>query len=172
MYNCVYICVMGLEEIRKLKEQAGLPKPPKQYTIPKKSKKKLEQEAKEKEERGGGDTELQRFFKSAMRRMSGFCAETGLKTETKIYKYAICSICHILPRSKCPSVATHPCIWIELDVGFHVKFDAMSWEEREKLGCWPIIRDKLIMVYPDLAPEERRHFPASVLKYMEEHENF
>jgi len=27
-------------------------------------------------------------------------------------------------------------------------------------------------VYEDLAPDERRHFPESVLKYMEEHDNF
>jgi len=32
---------MGLEQIRKLKEEAGLPKPKKKYTIPKKSAKKL-----------------------------------------------------------------------------------------------------------------------------------
>ena len=32
--------------------------------------------------------------------------------------------------------------------------------------------DRLIFVYEDLAPDERRHFPESVLKYMEEHDNF
>lgn len=163
---------MGIENIRKLKEQAALPKPPKQYSIPKKSAKKIEKEKAEREARGDNDTDLQRFFKSAMKRMAGVCAETGLKTETKIYKYAIMSICHILPRSKCPSVATHPCIWMEFDVGFHVKFDAMSWEEREKLGCWPIIREKLIMVYPNLDPSEHRHFPQSVLDYMKKNEPF
>ena len=42
---------MGLEEIRKLKEEAGLPKQKKTYRIPKKSVKKLAQEKKEKEKR-------------------------------------------------------------------------------------------------------------------------
>lgn len=150
------------------KESGPKPKKP----IRKVSEKKAAEQKAEKEARGDNDTELQRFFKSAMKRMTGRCAETGLRTETRIYKYAIMSICHILPRSKCPSVATHPCIWMEFDVGFHVKFDAMSWEEREQLGCWSIIRDKLVMVYPSLAPDERRHFPESVLKFINDNEPF
>ena len=56
---------MGLEEIRKLKEEARLPKQKKTYRIPKKSVKKLAQEKKEKEDRGGEDTELQKFFDAA-----------------------------------------------------------------------------------------------------------
>lgn len=163
---------MGLEEIRKLKENAGLPKEKKVYRIPKKSAKRIKQEAEEKELRGDNDTELQKFFKSAMKRMTGYCSETGLKTETKIYRYAINSICHILPRQKCKSVATHPCNWMEFDPGFHVKFDAMSWEERERLGCWSVIRDKLILVWPDLDKSEHRHFPQSVIDYMDKNEPF
>jgi len=161
-----------LEERRKHIE-AGRPlKQKKSYTIPKVSEKRKAKMKAEAEVRGDGDTEKQKFFKAAIKRMTGYCIETGLKTETKIYRYAICSICHILPQSKCPSVAYHPCIWIELNQDFHVKFDAMSWEEREKLGCWPVIMEKLIMVYPDLAPEERRHFPTSVLNFIEKNQPF
>lgn len=157
---------MGLEEIRRLKDEAGKPKPQKTYSIPKKSKKKIATEAAEKERLGGNDTDLVKFFKNAMKHMTGYCAETGLKTETRIYAYAIMSVCHILPKEKVKSVMYHPCIWIELNCDFHKKFDAMSWEEREQLGCWPIILDKLIQVYPHLDPSEHRHFPESVLKYM------
>jgi hypothetical protein len=137
--------------------------------IPKVSAKRAAENKAEKERLGGDDTDLIKFFKNAMKRMTSYCIETHLRTETKIYAYAIRSICHILSRQHCPSVALHPYIWIELDPGLHVKFDAMSWEEREQLGCWPIIRDKLIMVYPDLAEDERRYFPESVLTYMEQH---
>ena len=35
---------MGIEQIRELKRQAGVPKTPKKYSIPKKSKKKLQEE--------------------------------------------------------------------------------------------------------------------------------
>ena len=143
------------------------PKVEKTYVIPKVSEKKKKEIAAEKERLGGGDSDLVRFFKTAMKRMKGACEETGLKTETKIYAYAIMSICHILPKEKVKSVMYHPCNWIELNCDFHHKFDAMSWEEREKLGCWPVIMEKLIMVYPDLDPSERRHFPTSVLNFIE-----
>ena len=153
-----------------LPKESG-PKPKK--AIAKKSAKKIDEEKKERESRGpDGDTELQKFMKNAIKRMRGVCAETGLRTETKIFKYACMSIAHILPRQKVKSVQYHPLNWIELDVGMHVKFDKMSWEEREQMGCWPDIRDKLIHIWPDLDPSEYRHFPDSVRDYMEKNEPF
>ena len=165
---------MGLEEIRKLKEEAGLPKQKKTYRIPKKSVKKLAQEKKEKEDRGGEDTELQKFFKKAMKHMEGKCEECGARTETKKYEYAIRSICHILAKRKsvCPSVAYHPLNWIELCEDHHHKFDNSSWEDIGKWKSWWIIRNRLIMMHPDIAASEMRHFPESVIKYMEENEPF
>ena len=147
-------------------------KPKDKKPIAKKSAKRLEKEKKEAKERGDGDTEKQKWFRARIRQMTGFCAETGLKTETKIYRYAIMSICHILSQEHCPSVKLHPANWIELNCDFHHKFDAMSWEEREQLGCWPIIQERLIHVYDHLDPSERRHFPDSVLKYIEENKPF
>jgi hypothetical protein len=82
------------------------------------------------------------------------------------------SVAHILPKSTCPSVATHPLNWIELNVDFHKKFDAMSWEEREKLGCWPVIRERLIHIWLHLAEAERRHFPHSLRQWIEDNEPF
>lgn len=140
--------------------------------IAKKSEKKIAEEKLEKEKLGGEDTELVKWYRARQKQLVGRCAETGLVVETKNFKYAVASICHLLPKSTCPSVATHPLNWIELNIDFHFKFDAMSWHEKEKLGCWPIIRDRLIMVYPDLDPAEHRFFPASVLQYMIKHSNF
>lgn len=162
---------MGLEEIRKLKEQAGMPKIKKKYVIPKVSKKRAAKIAEEKKERGDDDTEKQKWFRNRIKQMTGYCAETGLKTETKIYQYAIMSICHILAQRLCPSVALHPWNFIELNVDFHFKFDQMSWEEKEKLGCWPIIKERLIAIYPSLDPMEHRHFPESVLKKIDKLQN-
>jgi len=158
---------MGLEEIRKLKEEAGQPKEKKIYRIPAVSKKRAERIAAEKIKRGDDPTELQKFFKNAMRYMTGRCAETGARTNRVEYRYAINSICHILSQQQCPSVATHPFNWIELEEGFHTRFDKMNWDERAKLKCWPKIQEKLIMVWPDLAPDERRHFPDDLRKFME-----
>ena len=160
------------KELQRLKLYGKTAKEKKRYTIPKKSQKKIASEKAEREARGDNDTELQRFFKSAVKRMTGRCAETGLETETKIFQYAVMSIAHILPKASCKSVATHPCNWMEFDADFHNKFDSMSWEEREKLKCWSEIRDKLIFVYPDLAGDEKRHFPQSVLDYINQKEPF
>lgn len=151
----------------------GRPLPEKKkYTIPKKSEKRKQKEAEEKELRGGEETDLVKWFKQQIKVMPEYCEETGLKMETKIYKYAIMSIAHILPKASCKSVALHPLNRMFFNVDFHTKFDAMSWEEKEKLGCWPIIQQRLIMIYPDLAPSERRHFPDSVLKIIEKNEPF
>lgn len=142
--------------------------------IPKKSAKRVEKEKQERKERGDDDTDLVKFFKAAMKRMTGECLWCGAKTETHIYRDAIFSICHILEKrdTMCPSVKCHPCNWIELCPDHHRIFDNMNWQEREQLGFWDVIREKLIMVYPDLDPSERRHFPESVLKFMESREPF
>lgn len=160
------------DELQRLKLYGKQVEQKKRYTIPKKSQKKIAAEAAEKEARGDNDTDLQRFYKSAVKHMTGYCAETGLRTETKIFQYAIMSICHILPKSTCKSAATHPCNWIELNVDFHKKFDAMSWEEREKMGCWEVIRDKLVMIFPSLDESEMRHFPESVKKFIHDNQPF
>jgi hypothetical protein len=159
---------MGIEEIRKLKEQSKLPKPPKKHTINKKSAKKKAEEQKERAERGGEDTELQKWYKRCQKMMTGNCYECGKPIETRNFQQAIHSICHILAKRKAvaPSVATHPSNWIELCPDHHAKFDNIGWDERATWGCWQEVRDRLVMVYGDIARDERRHFPDIVLKYM------
>lgn len=164
---------MGLSEYQKLRQQWNQTgKPPKEkkvYSIPKKSEKKKAQEKAEREARGDDDTDLQKWFRARQKQMTGHCNECGAKTETKLYQYAIHSICHILAKreEKCPSVAYNPFNWVELCPDHHHKFDNSSWEEIEKWGIWPEIQDRLILIYPDLDPKERRHFPQSVLKEIE-----
>jgi hypothetical protein len=148
---------------------AGRPlKQKKVYKLKPISDKKAAKIKAEKERLGGDDTELIKWYKARMKQMSGRCNETGLKTETRIYAYAIMSICHLLDKrdTKCPSVKTHPFNWIELAPDVHTMFDKATWKEREMMGCWETIRDRLILVYPSLAESERRHFPESVLNYM------
>jgi len=160
-----------LDERRKHIE-AGRPlKQKKSYQIPKVSEKRKAKMKAEAEVRGDGDTELQKWFKARMKYMT-VCEDTGLQVECKIYRYAIMSICHILPKSTVKSVAVHPCNFVILLPDLHTKFDAMSWEEREKMAVWPVIMERLIMMYPDLAPEDRRHFPESVLNYMNKRQPF
>lgn len=163
-----------LEQRFKEKLYGKAYEPKKQYSIPKKSKKKIEQEKAEKERLGGEDTDLVKFFKGAMKRMTGKCLWCGANTETHIYKWAIFSICHLLDKREtmCPSVKCHPRNWIELCPDHHTEFDSLNWTEREQLGFWPEIVERLISVYPDLDPSEHRHFPQSVLKIIQQREPF
>ena len=160
---------MGIEQIRKLKAEAELPKAPKKYSIPKKSAKKLKQEKEDRKGRAGEETELVKFFKNCQKQMSGNCAECGKPTTTKVYELAIHSICHLLAKRKtvAPSVATHPCNWIELCPDCHYKFDNSAWEDIAKWGCYPEVCERLAEVYPALADEERRHFPDIILKFIQ-----
>lgn len=146
------------------------PKPKK--PIPKISPQKRAAMKQEREDRGDNDTELQKWFKARIKQLTGHCAECGLKTETKNYQYAILSVCHILAKrpAVCPSVKIHPFNFIELCPYHHDQLDKANWREIELWGCWETIRDRLVMVYPDLDPAERRFFPQSVLKYMKTNE--
>ena len=136
-------------------------------------KKKAELEA-EKKERGGEETELTKWFRHKVKISSGVCAECGCKVETNVFKYAVMTVAHLLPKrdNMCPSVKTHPLNYIILCPDHHHQYDNSTWEEKEKMGCWPVIQERLIMIYPDLHPSERRHFPESVLRYMEKKEPF
>jgi hypothetical protein len=152
---------MGIEQIRELKKQAGLAKPLKKYSIPKKSKKKEREEREERKNRAGDETALVKWFKERQKEMSGICAECGKPTNTKVYELAIHSICHLLAKRKsvAPSVACHPSNWIELCADHHYKLDNSAWEDVAMWRCWPEIKERLQIVYRDLVDEERRHFP-------------
>lgn len=138
--------------------------------IPKKSEKKLAEEKAERERLGGEDSDLVKWYKSQMKRMN-VCEETGMKLETNIYKYAIMSICHILPKAYCSSVAVHPMNKIFLLPDLHFKWDNSSWEEREKWSCWPIVQERLIHLWEHLSFEEKKYFPTSVRNYIEKNKN-
>lgn len=147
--------------------------------IKKVSDKKKKEMAESKD--SNGDTDLVKFYRASMKRMTGHCSNCFNRTETNVYSAAIFSICHILDKrdTMCPSVKTHPCNWIELCPDCHREFDTPPleknktlWDKRESMGIWEAVRNKLIMVYPDLSPSEYRHFPQSVLNYMEKNSPF
>lgn len=148
-----------------LAEKTTKAKPPKPMRKVSEKKQAADKAAKDE----NGDTELVRWFKRCMKYMMPTCSECGCKVETGIYKFAIMHIAHLLPKrdTMCPSVKYHPMNFITLCVDHHHYYDNVSWEEKEKMGCWPVIMERLIMVYPDLAEDEKRHFPQSVLNYME-----
>lgn len=164
--------IMGLEEIRKLKESAGLPKPKKQYSIPKMSAKKLAKEKAEKEERGDNDTELQKWYRQRQKQLVGECTRCGHKYDHKDFKQAVHATAHILPKRDAgfPSVKTHPLNWIELSpwCGCHGWMDDnATWEEiisDPKIG--KIITERFSHVELCIAPEEKHRIPEALRAYI------
>ena len=162
------------DETRKRLIDARTPKEKKKPTpIRKKSLKKQAAEKAEREARAGGPTELQKWFKAQIRLMT-YCEESDppVFIFTGKYHKDINCVCHILSQQQCESVKTHPLNRVFLQEDLHKKFDQMSWEEREQMRCWPSIRERLVNIYVDIDPKERRHFPDSVLKYIEQQNPF
>lgn len=164
---------MPLSDYQKSRQahiNAGRPLAEKKvYRIPAVSKKRASKEAAEKIERGDNDTELVKWFKNRIKEMTGYCAETGMRTETHIYSAAIFSVCHILEKRETlfPSVKTHPKNWIELAPDIHTDFDKATWEERELMGCWPIVWERLLQVYPSIDKSELHHLPTELRERIE-----
>src|SRR5438270_13547789 len=107
---------MSIENIRAIKAAAGLPKPKKLYSIPKKSAKKIKQEAEEKKGNKHPAAAKERWFQERRKEMSGFCKNCGKPSSKNSNEYFRFSIAHILAKRKnmFPSVALHPDNWIEL----------------------------------------------------------
>src|ERR1700684_2181963 len=139
---------MSIESIRKLKAEAGIPKPRKFYQIPKvssKRKKKIAEDSRPLEER------LDEWFQERRKEMVGVCscgcAEPSSKKDDLYYRFCIC---HIYPKAIFKSVATHPLNWIELNFwkGCHTTFDNMGVDRWPNLACWDDIKAKVIAMDP------------------------
>lgn len=149
-----------LEERRKHIE-AGRPlKQKKSYQIPKVSEKR---KAKIKEQAAEGtDSEMDLFFQSQRKGMTGrclFCNGDTMKKDDEKFHF---SLAHLLPKSVFKSVATHPSILIELcfyGESCHTNFDngMITWEFIKDSKEWDIISEKLMEVLPLVAEEERKN---------------
>jgi hypothetical protein len=105
---------------------------------------------------------LGQWFRDRREEMTGACLESGRHTSKYHDVYFVFSICHILPKSLFPSVATHPENWIELHVDSHTKFDS-SWDTASKMGCFAEAKRKFKLFEHLIAPEERRRIPEQLL---------
>jgi len=160
---------MGLEEIRKLKEQAQLPKQQKlRKPIAKKSAKKIKEEAAFKAGKSKGGQELGRWFDDRRKEMTGRCMHCGGKSCKDNNDYWLFSIAHILPKRLFKSVATHPLNWIELcyfSPSCHANFDNHTIDITE-LNCYDLVIERFIAMYPSIASKERRYIPDTLLQYV------
>lgn len=165
---------MGINEIRALKQKALEPKPKKVYRIPKKSAKKLKQEAEEKELRSGEPTELDLWFAERRKELTGKCDFCGGKTEKHNNETFKFSIAHLLAKRDAmfPSVATHRANYLELCYygnSCHTNFDngMITWELLRDSKEWALIVGKFKEIYPSIAEAERKNIPEILLQYIE-----
>lgn len=181
---------MGLEEIKRLKEQAKLPKVKKVYKIPKKSTKKIRQEAEEKAliknavKLGLGACEMisasiqEQWFKDRMAESLPICMNCGMDAQwlllpeyEKIWR--ACQA-HVLPKRKSqfPSVATHPMnhmvlfpVWGGHLCGCHDEYDS-GWYNATTMKVWEIAVSRFKEFEACIAPKERRHIPDALMQYV------
>lgn len=122
---------------------------------------------------GGEETELQKWYSRIMKKEDAVCWETGekLNKNDKIGWHG--SIAHVLPKSVFPSVATHPLNYMILSMwnGSHANYDS-SWAKAQSMKIWPIARDRIVMMEPDLTEEERRKLPDFVREYINNQQPF
>ena len=149
---------MGLEELRKIREERGKPKEKKVYRIPKKSAKKLKQEAEQKEQLGDNDTLKENWFKARRKEMVGVCqcgcAEPSCKKDEMWFRS---SAAHIFPKATFPSVMYHPMNWVERNFwkGCHTNMDQQGLDKWVNFADWDDIKEKFHLLAPLLTNEER-----------------
>lgn len=156
---------------------AGRPLPEKKkYQLKAVSDKRAAKIEAEKKERGDNDTDLQRFFKKAMGKMTSHCLNCHNRTETKVYSAAIFSIAHILDKrdTMFPSVKDNIHNWVELCPDCHREFDSTPmekdktlWDKRQEMGIWEVVWQKLLKVYPSIMQDELHHLPTDLRERIE-----
>lgn len=166
---------MSIENIRRLKEQAKLPKVKTAYRIPRQSEKKKKQLAEEKElQKINGDTKEQ-WYDDRMKENIPVCMNCGMEAnwllQPEYEKIWRACQAHILPKRKTqfPSVATHPLnhlvlfpVWGGHLCGCHDEFDS-SWFNATTMKVWEIAVHRFKDFESAIEPKERRHIPEQFL---------
>lgn len=150
------------EEQLRLLQIARTPKPKVKYVMPRRSRKKIAQEAEEKRVRGDEDTFKEKWFKARRREMVGTCqcgcGEPSHKNDDQNFRG---SAAHILPKSEkdgFPSVALHPLNWVERRQfgGCHDNMDNAGLDKWPNMADWADIKEKFYILAPLLTEEERK----------------
>jgi len=168
---------------------SGRPLPEKKkYKIKPVSDKRAAKMAAAKKERGGEETELQKWYAVIMEREEPRCWETGewigkpdkqkiidehpewddAEVEVAFKKAQFGwhgSIAHVLPKSDYPSVATHPQNYMILKMwgGAHGQYDA-NWEKAAQMKVWPHACKIFNLLYPLLTTAEKAKLPDVIIQ--------
>jgi hypothetical protein len=151
---------MGLENLRRIKQ--GLDKKEKVYRgMPKKSAKKLAEEAKQKENYLEGlDRPMEAWHKARRKEAIGVCkcgcGNPSQKNSNTLFRH---SNCHIFPKRIFESIKLHPknCIELAYIGGCHNNMDDRGVELWPNMECWDEIKEKILILEPLISPEEKKH---------------
>jgi len=152
---------MGYLEDRNKRKLGLLPKM--EFKKQKKPMKKVsDKRAAELKDGISGDSEMDVFFASLRRSMTGKCLFCGGDTMKKDDDKFHFSLAHLLPKAVFKSVATHPDICIELcffGESCHTNFDTgmITWEFIKDSKEWDIIKEKLLNILPMVSESERKN---------------
>lgn len=166
---------MGINELRRIREDRDKPKEKKTYKIApvsEKKKKKLAEQAKERN--SDGDTYLDAWFKARRLEMTGKCVLCGGKSEKDNDETYKRSLHHLFDKrdTMFPSVALNPdnvlelCFWGN-SCHQNIHNGTITWELLHDSKEWEIILAKFKKVYPYIAEEEKRHLHPLLLKHIE-----
>lgn len=118
------------------------------------------------------DEDQEIWFQQQRLLMTGICINCGrpsCKYDDNYYKF---SLAHILPKNKneFPSVKTH--YWNRLELCFWGEGSCHTNYDNKTLGlldmnCFDTIITRFQLMYPDIAPAERRRIPAVLMNYVE-----
>ena len=128
--------------------------------LAKKSPKKIEEEKQAK--LSGTDDEMDLFFYSLRKGMTGrclFCNSKTMKDDDEKFHF---SLAHLLPKAIFKSVATNPENIIELcfyGESCHTNFDSgkISWEFIKDSKEWLQIKEQLLAVLPMVSENEKKN---------------
>lgn len=110
-----------------------------------------------------------RWFEERRKEMTGICAHCSGRTSKNNDDYFHFSICHIMPKNHFPSVATNEFNFIELCAfgnNCHGNMDNKTLDLTD-MNCWSTIVERFCIMYPSIAPKERRRIPQVLLQYVE-----
>jgi len=158
---------MGLNEIRKLKFEAGLPKPQKTYSIPKVSKKRAAQIEADKKAglKPAGKLELDKWFHDIWIKHFGIggtcrCMECGEQINEAFSRHATA---HLLPKKLFKSVATHELNYMIYGAGCGCHEKTHRVDKFIQMKTWPEAARRIKILIPLLPMDELRYLSNQLL---------
>ncbi len=103
------------------------------------------------------------FFKDAIAKMPGKCMECGRPLGATIAINAAAVVAHILPKSRVFSMATDKRNMVYLCGDCHTDFDKKGCSHTEKMKLYPLLRERVALMLPEIPQAERRWIPKCLL---------